>query len=83
MNGYVMYEVARQRVADRHRDADAERAARQVSAARGRRGRHARAGEPDGAVLPAVPDFVHELLGGAVPAPRPEDTSGRHTRTGR
>jgi hypothetical protein len=71
MNGNLMYEMARQRVAEQ------QRTARQAREARGwraiARGRHARA-EAEVPALPAIPDFPHELLGhqagNTVPAPR-------------
>jgi hypothetical protein len=85
MNGNLMYEMARQRIADQ------QRTTREATEARKRakvaRGRHARAAAAEPAVLPAIPDFAHELLDGgargAVPAQRPEAGRGRHARTGK
>ena len=91
----IGYEVVRQQMAEQQRAArQAGETQRQRAAARearlaqrAARGRHARARTPEEAVLPAIPDFPHELLGGAageaVPAPRPESARGRHARTGR
>ena len=84
MNGNLMYEVARQRIAEQRRaarDAGEARAAR--AAARGRRAKDA-AQEPVAA--PAIPDYAHEMFEGvrdAVPAPRQQDGRGRHTRASR
>jgi hypothetical protein len=84
MNGNVMYEMARQRIAEQ------QRAARQASEARAQRAiaRGRRAGEekPEAVVVPAIPDFADEMFdpaGDAVPAPRREDAGGRHARTSR
>jgi hypothetical protein len=85
MNGNLMYEMTRQRLAEQ------ERTARRAGEARGwraiARGRHARAAEAQAPVLPAIPDFAHELLSHkgreTVPAPRPEAGRGRHSRTSR
>jgi hypothetical protein len=77
MHGNLMYEVGRQRLAERRRAArQAAEASEQRATARGRR---ARAAKPAEVVLPAIPDYAHELFdgqaGGAVP--------GRPERTGR
>jgi hypothetical protein len=75
MNGNLMYEVAKQRMAERHQAASRARDARAArDAARGRN-----SGE---VTRQAIPDFVHELLA-AIPAARPEDERGRRTRAGR
>jgi hypothetical protein len=91
----IMYEVARQQMAEQRRAAreagEAQRlraAAREArKAQRPARGRHSRPGTPEEAVLPAIPDFPHELLssatGDTAPAPRPVPVRGRHARTGR
>jgi hypothetical protein len=82
MNGSIMYEVARQRIADQRRAAIKDGEARaQRAAARGRRGKHA-APEP---ATPSIPDYADELFaaGDAVPVQRQEAGRGRHTRAGR
>jgi hypothetical protein len=70
MNGNLMYEMARQRIAEQ------QRAARQAGEARERRaaarGRHAKAAAPEAIVAPAIPDFADEMFEAArkaVPAP--------------
>jgi len=79
MNGNVMYDVARLRMADMQRAAQRARDARDArAAARARRARE-RALE----TVPVIPDFAEEMFattGDAVPAPRPE--RGRHARSG-
>jgi hypothetical protein len=85
MNGNIMYEITRQRIADRQRaTAAAAEARKQAKTARRRNARTA-AAKP--AVLPAIPDFAHQLLDGAtqdaVPAQRPEAGRGRDARTSR
>jgi hypothetical protein len=84
MNGNLMYEVARQRIAEQ------QRAARQAGEARERRaivrGRRARKGAQETIAAPAIPDFAHEMFEDgqdAVPAPRQESGDGRHARTTR
>jgi|HubBroStandDraft_2_1064218.scaffolds.fasta_scaffold1153437_1 hypothetical protein len=86
MNGNLMYEVARQRIAEQ------QRAARQAGQARERRasgrGRRAKAEAPEPIVTPVIPDFAHEMFEtarDAVPAPRKEkgDAPGRPAPTGR
>ncbi len=75
MNGNLMYEVARQRMAELHRAASRSRDARAArDAARGR--------NKDEVALPAIPDFAHELLA-AIPTARPEGERGHRTRAGR
>jgi hypothetical protein len=82
MNGNLMYEIARQRIAEQQRDARQARESReQRAAARGRRGRKDRGQE---IVAPAIPDFAHEMFETArdtVPAPRQESGHGRRART--
>ena len=79
MNGNVMYDVARLRMADMQRAAQRARDARDArAAARARRARE-RALE----TVPVIPDFAEEMFamtGDAVPAPRQEH--GRHARSG-
>lgn len=82
MNGNLMYEVARQRMAEQRRTAReaGEAGARRAAA---RRGRRARAEAPEAAGLPAIPDFAHEMFEAArdaVPAP---GTRGRPARASR
>jgi hypothetical protein len=71
MNGNLIYEMARQRIAEQ------QRAARQAGEARERRaaarGRRAKAKAPEAIVTPAIPDFADEMFEtarDAVPAPR-------------
>jgi hypothetical protein len=75
MNGNLMYEVAKQRMAERQQDARRARDAREVRAAARRQHR-------DAVDLPAIPDFAHELLA-AIPGSRPEAARGRRARAGR
>lgn len=90
MNGYLMYELARQRIADQHRAAERRLAARQAAAARKERAsarrRHAGQETADAAVVPVVPDFADELLDAmardAAAAPQ-EAGRGRQSRTRR
>ena len=84
MNGNLMYDMARQRMADQ------QRAARQAEQARSlraiRRERRAKAAPVDEIAVPAIPDFAVEMFAGvraAVPAPREEDAGGRTARSGR
>jgi hypothetical protein len=86
MNGYVMYEVAKQRIAEQHRAAEQRQTARQAVAARKARtnGRGRRA-KQETTVAPVIPDFAYQLLEAiapdAVPEPRQEATRGRHARS--
>ncbi|HTR92035.1 MAG TPA: hypothetical protein VMI73_09865 [Trebonia sp.] len=80
----MMYEVARQRIADQRRTAVKDGEARvSRAAARARRAKN-KATEP--IATPAIPDYAHELLAAAardsVPAPRQEPGRGR-ARAGR
>jgi hypothetical protein len=83
MNGNLMYEMAKSRIAEEERRAIAAgEARRQRAEARGRR-RKQREPEP---VAPSIPDYAEELLdaaGNTVPAPREEMPHGRHARSGR
>jgi hypothetical protein len=85
MNGNLMYEIARQRVAERQqaaREASQARALRAAARAR----RHARDTAAESVAAPVIPDYAHEMFEGArdaVPTPRQEDERGRHTRSGR
>ena len=81
MNGNVMYEVARLRIADLHRTARQARLAREAAHAR-----RARKAAPESIAMPVIPDFAEEMFaatGDTVPAPRPENPRGRHARSGR
>jgi hypothetical protein len=83
MNGNVMYEVARLRIADMHRAAQQARDARDARVAT--RGRRARAAALETVVTPVIPDFAEEMFaaaGDAVPEPRQENPRGRHARSG-
>ena len=87
MNGYIMYEVAKQRMAEQHRAADQRRAARQATDARkGRASGGGRRGGQGTTVAPVIPDFADELVDAmaraSVPAPRHEATRGRNARSG-
>jgi len=85
MNGNLMYEMARQRIAEQQRAAQRATEARERrAAARGRRGK---AKAPEVVVTPVIPDFADEMFGTArdvVPAPREEeeDVRGGHAQTG-
>jgi hypothetical protein len=82
MNGNLMYEMARQRIAEQQRAAQRTAEARKQRAAA--RGRHRKA---EKVVTPVIPDYADEMFGttrDAVPAPREEkeDVRGRHAQTG-
>lgn len=80
MNGNVMYDVAKLRIADMHRAAQQARDARQAT-----RGRRARVAAPETIATPVIPDFAEEMFaaaGDAVPEPRQENPRGRHARSG-
>jgi hypothetical protein len=84
MNGYVMYDMAKQRTAEKQRTAQRAREAREARAAA--RGRHSRKEALEAVATPAIPDFADEMFDAgrdAVPAPRREDERGRHARSGR
>jgi hypothetical protein len=84
MNGDLWYEVARQRAADRQRDARQAGEVREARAAA--RARRARDRAQQASVGPAIPDYAHEMfaeLPDAVPTPRQEAGRGRRTRTSR
>jgi hypothetical protein len=85
MNGNLMYEVARQQIAERQRAARQAGQAREQRAAA--RGRQAKNEKRELAAVPAIPDFADEMFHdaerGAVPAPRAEAGRGRHARTQR
>ena len=79
MNGYAMYEVARERVADQQRDARRAGEARAARAAR-----RAQKGAREAIAAPVIPDFAHEMFDvarDAVPGPRQEAGRGRHAGT--
>jgi len=81
MNGNVLYEVARQRIAEQ------QRAARQASEERQRRaiarGRHARKEKQETIVAPAIPDFTDEMFDPARDAAPAPAAHGRYTRSSR
>jgi hypothetical protein len=64
MNGSIMYDIARQRIADQHRMAERRRSARQAVRARKQAEAATRRRNAREAMLPAIPDYVHELIGG-------------------
>ncbi len=84
MNGNLMYDMARQRMADQQR---AARQAEQVRSLRAiRRGRRGKAAPVEEIAVPAIPDFAAEMFAvaqDAVPAPREEEAGGRPARSGR
>ena len=88
MHGSIMYEVARQRIADQRRAAvkDGEARASRAAARAARAARRARNRAAEPVAMPAIPDYAHELLAAAardtVPAPRREAGRGR-ARAGR
>lgn len=84
MNGSLMYEMARQRMADHQRAARNASLARTARAAA--RERRASAAAAERIAVPAIPDFPAEMFESsrsAVPAPREEETGGRRARSGR
>ena|ERR1700761_2561728 len=71
MYGYLMYETAKQRMAEQQRAAQRVREARELRAAA--RGRRARKAAPEAVATPVIPDFADEMFEAArdaVPAPR-------------
>lgn len=82
MNGNLMYEMARQRMAEQQRVArEAGEVRAQRASARGRRGKAPLAKE---IARPAIPDFAHEMFTAArdaVPAQR-EEARDRHAQSG-
>lgn len=72
MNGNMMYEVAKIRIAEQ------QRAAREAGEARARRaaarGRHAKAAPAEQVVSPVIPDFAHEMF---------EEAREQNARSGR
>ena len=81
MNGNVMYDVAKLRMADMQRAARRARDARVAREAA--RGRRARVRALETVPTPVIPDFAEEMFamtGDGVPAPRQEQ--GRHARSG-
>jgi hypothetical protein len=83
MDGYAMYEVARERIAQQQRDAGQAREARAQRAAV-RAARRAKKGAREAIATPVIPDFAHEMFDvarDAVPAPRQEAGRGRHAGT--
>ena len=88
MNGNLMYEMARQRLAEQQQAVQrATEAHEQRAAARGRRGRRGKAKTREEIVTPVIPDFADEMFGtarDAVPTPgeEKEDPRDRHAQTG-
>jgi hypothetical protein len=84
MNGNLMYEMTRQRIAEQQRAVQrAAEAHERRAAARGRRGKAEASGE---IATPAIPDFADDMFGAArdaVPVPREEkeDMPYRHAQT--
>jgi hypothetical protein len=79
MNGNLMYEMARQRIAEQ------QRAARLASEAREMRSAARRRQPRETVAVPAIPDFAHEMFTSAqdaVPEPQREAAGGRHARSG-
>lgn len=90
MNGNLMYEIARQRVAEQQRIAERQRAAQAAGEARSRhaiaRWRRGKAARAEEIATPVIPDFVAEMFEAArdtLPAPREEEAGGRPARSGR
>ena len=85
MNGDLMYEMAKQQMAERHRLAEQRQIARQARKSRATaRGRRVLDEVPEAVVMPVIPDFADEMFDAArkaVPAPRPEAGRGRHARS--
>jgi hypothetical protein len=82
MNGNLMYEMARQRIAEQQRAAQRPGKERREAG----RGRRARAKGPEAVAAPVIPDFAHEMFdvpADTVPAPREESARGRRARTNR
>ena len=79
MHGYLMYEAAKQRIAEQQRAAQQVREAREARAARAAaRGRRARKEAAEAVATPVIPDFADEMFESAQ-----ETTRGRHARSGR
>jgi hypothetical protein len=79
---HMHYELARQRAVEAQRTAREADRAREARAVGGRRrGKEAQA---TAVATPAIPDYADEMFPGAgVPAPRPEEADGRHSRSAR
>jgi hypothetical protein len=81
MNGNMMYELAKQRMAEQ------QRAAREAGEARSRRaaarGRHAKAAPVAEIGTPVIPDFADEMFAAARDAGPQHRAGGRHARSGR
>ena len=76
MYGYLMYEAAKQRIAEQQRAAQQVREVREARAAA--RGRRARKEAAEAVATPVIPDFADEMFESAQ-----ETTRGRHARSGR
>ncbi len=80
MNGNLMYEMARQRIAEQQRAARQAGESRESRAAA--RGRQAKAKAPEAIVTPAIPDFADEMFEtarDADPAPRTNPLPDGHS----
>ena len=89
MNGNLMYEVARQRMAEQQRIAEQERAARAARGARSRRAiarwRRGKAAQAEETATLVIPDFAAEMFEAArdtLPVPREEEAGSRPARSG-
>jgi len=83
MNGHMMNEMARLRIADMQRDA---REAREAHAARAARKQRASASPAEEIAIPAIPDYPADMFKsapGAFPARRAEEAGGRRAGTSR
>ena len=86
MNGSIMYDMARQRIADQHRQAERRRSARQAVRARKQAEAAARGRNAGAAQVPVIPDYAHEMFSAArdaVPPQRLAAEPGRPTRADR
>jgi hypothetical protein len=83
MYGHLMYEIAKQRIADQQRAAQQAHEARE---ARAQRTAARKRGRQETVIAPAIPDFAHEMFDvtrEAIPAPRQEDAGGRRAGSNR
>ena len=87
MNGSIMYDMARQRIADQRRQAERRRSAWQAVRARKQAAATARRRNAGAAQVPAIPDYAHEMLSaaarGTVPAQERAAEPGWPTRADR
>ena len=84
MDGSIMYDMARQRIADQHLQAERHQSARQAARARKQAEAAARRRNAGAAQVPVIPDYAHEMFSAAardaVPAQRPAAEPGWPTR---